>query len=40
MASSDYTDPLRSSTEQKFNTAKQKKDVGDQAFKQGDTKEG
>lgn len=40
MASSDYVDPLRSSTEHKLNTAKTKKEDGDQAFKQGDTKAG
>jgi len=32
-------DAIRSHTEVKLGTAKQKKDVGDQAFKQGDTKE-
>ncbi|KAF9446601.1 TPR-like protein [Macrolepiota fuliginosa MF-IS2] len=33
-------DTIRSHTEIKLTTARQKKDVGDQAFKQGDTKEG
>ncbi|KAF5359329.1 hypothetical protein D9756_003254 [Leucocoprinus leucothites] len=32
-------DSVRSSTETKLNTGKQKKDTGDQAFKKGDTKE-
>jgi hypothetical protein len=33
-------DSIRANTEAKLNTGKQKKDVGDQAFKKGDTKEG
>ncbi|KAJ3565052.1 hypothetical protein NP233_g7887 [Leucocoprinus birnbaumii] len=32
-------DTIRSSTESKLTTGKQKKDAGDQAFKKGDTKE-
>ena len=33
-------DSIRSSTEAKMATAKQKKDAGDQAFKEGNTQEG
>lgn len=40
MESLGHIDSIRSSTEAKMSTARQKKDVGDQAFKTGDTKEG
>jgi hypothetical protein len=33
-------DSIRSTTEAKLSTGKQKKDAGDQAFRKGDNKEG
>ncbi len=40
MSDTESSDPIRSSTQAKLATAKQKKDAGDQAFKEGKTQEG